>query len=506
MFFFNRNKIRTRFAPSPTGYLHIGGLRTALYGYLFARQNRGKFVLRIEDTDQTREVAGAVENLLKSLKWAGLEPDEGVLLNRRGKIAEKGRFGPYTQSKRVKIYQKYAQKLVKMGQAYYCFCRTERLEALRQIQEKEGKPTRYDWHCRHLTNNEIKFKLEKSESSVIRLKVPENQEIEFTDWVRGRVKFDTNEIDDQILLKSDGFPTYHLANVIDDHLMKISHIIRGEEWLSSAPKHILLYAMFGWPAPEFIHLPLILNPDRSKLSKRQGDVAVEDYIKQGYLPQAIINFVALLGWNPGTEQETFFLEELIDVFDLSRVHKAGAIFNQEKLDWLNGEYIKKLPLERFVELAMPFLELFPLIKREGNLKKILALEQPRIKKLSEVGEGVKFFFEEELNYEPELLIWKKSPPKANSLPKDRKPTILKNLELLIVELEKYSKGEWIKETLETSIKNFIVSNNLNNGEVLWPMRVALTGLEKSPTPFEVAEILGQEKTISRLKAAVSLLK
>jgi len=288
----------------------MGGLRTALYEYIFAKQNKGTFVLRLEDTDQTREVEGAIESLLKSLKWAGLTPDEGVFLGYDGKVAEKGNFGPYTQSKRVKIYQKYAQKLLAGSQAYYCFCPPERLEQLKTKQQAAGQPTHYDRACLKLTEDEIQAKLAIGERHVIRFKVPAGQEVKFNDAVKGEIKFSANDLDDQIILKSDGFPTYHLASVVDDYLMKINYVIRGEEWLSSTPKHILLYQAFSWPVPQFAHLPLLLNPNKSKLSKRQGDVAVEAYRDQGYLPKALINFVALLGWNPGTEQEIFSLAEL----------------------------------------------------------------------------------------------------------------------------------------------------------------------------------------------------
>lgn len=487
-------KIRTRFAPSPTGFLHVGGLRTALYAYLFTKQNKGDFILRIEDTDQTREVGGATQKLLESLKWTGLEPDEGVITDKQGKIAEKGNLGPYIQSKRTKLYQKYAKKLVEDNNAYYCFCSPERLENLRRQQQAEKKPTHYDWHCRHLTKQEIEEKLEKKVKYVVRMKVPENQELTFVDWVRGEVKIRTADIDDQVILKSDGFPTYHLANVIDDHLMKISHVIRGEEWLPSTPKHILLYMFLKWETPQFIHLPLLLNSDKSKLSKRQGDIAIEDYWAQGYLPEALINFIALLGWNPGTDQEIFSLAELIKKFNLTKIHKAGAVFNQKKLDWMNSEYIKKIDDKQFTELTRPILEK-KFQNLPNNLEKILKLEKERINRLNEVGDNVKFFFTDDLKYDPQLLIWKKT---------DQEITI-KNLEILINELKKYQIGDWTSAKLEKNILKFIKQNNLNNGDVLWPMRVALTGEQKSPPPFEIAEILGQEKSLARLNIALNFL-
>ncbi|MEK7167745.1 MAG: glutamate--tRNA ligase, partial [Patescibacteria group bacterium] len=371
------------------------------------------------------------------------------------------------------------------------FCSPERLESLRKMQEASHQPTKYDWHCRHLTEAEIKEKKEAGEKYVIRMKVPENQELEFTDWIRGKIKIETKEIDDQIILKSDGFPTYHLASVVDDHLMQISHVIRGEEWLPSTPKHILLYLFFGWETPQFIHLPLILNPDKTKLSKRQGDVAVEDYLKQGYLPEALINYIVLLGWNPGTEQEIFSLAELIRSFDLTKVHKAGAVFSREKLDWMNREYLKKMPSAEFQKTALPYLkENYPGV--EFN-PKIFALEQQRISRLDEMGEGIQFIFQE-IPYDPSLLIWKNV----------EKEKIKENLILISTELEKYS-GQWEAKDLENHLIAFIKEKGLSNGEMLWPMRTALSGLDKSPSPFELADVLGKEKTLARLRKGIDLL-
>ncbi len=493
-------KVRTRFAPSPTGYLHVGSLRTALYSYLYAKQNKGDFLLRIEDTDQTREVEGAVENLLKTLDWAGVNPDEGVYLDSEGKISEKGNFGPYTQSKRLDIYQKFAQKLLKEGKAYYCFCKPERLEELRKNQEAQKQPTRYDRHCCNLSNQEVREKLEAGEKFVIRMKVPENQEIKFKDAVRGDVSINSNEVDDQIILKSDGFPTYHLAVVVDDHLMEITHVFRGEEWISSTPKHIILYQAFGWDIPEFVHISLTLNPDRTKLSKRQGAVAVEDFKEAGYLPETLNNFIVLLGWNPGTEQEIFSMEEMIKNFDLKKLNKSGAVFDREKLDWMNGEYIKQTDLDRFVELAKPFFEKNTNIKLEAlgqtTIEKIFILEKQRISKLSEIGQGIGFLFQDKLDYDDKMLIWKKSDIES----------ALNNLNILSEELNGYSETDWNAKILEEKIIAFIKNNNLTNGEILWPMRVALTGAEKSPTPFEVADILGKEKSIARIKEAINKLK
>ncbi|MFA4891372.1 MAG: glutamate--tRNA ligase, partial [Candidatus Gracilibacteria bacterium] len=331
--------IKTRFAPSPTGYLHVGGLRTALYCYLFARKNKGKFILRIEDTDRERFVEGATEALICTLDWIGLDRDEGPI----SQTEQKGDFGPYIQSQRSDIYRKYADELVKKGAAYYCFCTKERLDELRHTQEKSKQATMYDRKCGEIPLEEARKRIAAGEPHVIRQRIP-YETLKFKDLIRGTIQFDGKIIDDQVLVKSDGFPTYHLANVVDDHLMGITHVIRGEEWLPSTPKHIFLYRAFGWKEPEFAHIPLLLNKDRSKLSKRQGHVAVEEYINDGYTKEAIINFVALLGWHPGAgeENELFSLTELEERFSLDRVHKAGAIFDIEKLDWFNWLWQKRL--------------------------------------------------------------------------------------------------------------------------------------------------------------------
>ncbi len=493
----NTQTIRTRFAPSPTGYLHVGGLRTALYAYLMAKQAGGQFLVRIEDTDQSRKVDGAVKTILDALYWTQIIPDEGVMLNNQGEVVEKGKLGPYVQSKRLDIYHTYAKKLVDQGQAYYCFCSEQRLDNLRKTQQAAKQPTRYDWHCRNLTPIEVKERLKNGDPYVIRLKVPADQTLEFEDWVRGQVKISTNDIDDQVLLKSDGYPTYHLAVVVDDHLMNITHVIRGEEWLSSTPKHILLYMYFGWEVPQYLHISLTLNTDRSKLSKRQGDVAVGDYQKQGYLPAALLNFVALLGWNPGTDQEIMSLDEMIQQFDFSRIHKAGAIFDRDKLDWMNGEYIRKMSFAQFKTAVMPFLQQnFPTLPPNLPLDQFLALEQTRIVTLNQIGLEVSYLLTDRLEYDPKLLVWKKSDVKTT---KD-------NLLNLIAELKSYAEADWLADKLEAKIIQYISDHKLSNGEVLWPMRVALTGQQKSATPFEVAAILGQVKTLSRLAQAVDLLE
>ncbi|MBU1036990.1 glutamate--tRNA ligase [Patescibacteria group bacterium] len=477
-------KIKTRFAPSPTGQLHIGGLRTALYNYLFTKQHKGKFVLRIEDTDRSRYVENAEIKLIQTLSKIGLNWDEGPVMGKTTEITEKGQNKPYFQSKRVKIYQEYAEKLIKSGNAYYCFCSEDRLKKLREKQQQNNQPTRYDGLCRKLSETEIQKKLQNQEPFVIRLKVPQSGEVTFKDIIRGQVKIQTEDIDDQILFKSDGFPTYHLANVVDDNLMGITHVIRGEEWLPSTPKHILLYRALGWTMPQFAHLPLLLNPDRSKLSKRQSDVSVEDYLDKGYLPEALLNYVALLGWHPKDDKEIFSLKNLIKHFDLQRVQKAGAIFDLKKLKWLNCHYIKQKPVKELVKLCEKFL---PEVDSK-LLTKILEVEKTRIEYLGEVGELAEFFIKL-ADYPAALLIFKKSN-------KEKTLQGLKTAEDSLNNLKSWNKAK-ILQTLTKATEEF----NLTNGDVFWPVRVAASGKDKSPAPEEILEILGKEEGLKRIKLA-----
>ncbi len=479
--------IKTRFAPSPTGYLHIGGLRTALYNYLYAKQNKGKFVLRIEDTDQKREVKGALESLMQTLKNLGLNWDEGPKRGIITKITNKGQNGPYLQSKRLKIYQKYAQKLLESGQAYYCFCSEERLANLKQEQEEKKLPPKYDGLCQKLSPEEINSKLKAENLKVIRLKVPQNREVVFNDLIRGQIKFKASEIDDQILMKSDGFPTYHLANVVDDHLMKITHVIRGEEWLSSTPKHILMYGAFAWTPPFYAHLPHLLNSDKTKLSKRQGDVAVENYLVKGYLPEALINYVALLGWHLPGDREIFSLSELIKEFSLERVRSSGAIFDINKLNWFNCHYIRQLPEKELLKKCAKFL---PNINK-NTLLKILKVERERLDNLSEIGEKVKFFLELP-DYDALILIFKKS----------TKEITFKGLKLSLSALENINDKSWQKENLNQALLKVVGDNNLTNGDIFWPIRVAVSGQAKSPSPEEIMEVLGKKESLKRIKIAM----
>lgn len=500
------SEIRTRFAPSPTGFVHVGSLRTALFSFLFARKMGGKNILRIEDTDQNRLVEGAVENLIKVLGEVGIEFDEGFFLNPDGSLAQTGEYGPYLQSERLSIYQKHAEELLNSGHAYYCFCSEERLDILRKEQVALKKPPMYDGLCRNMSLTETQKKLEEFKENgtkpVIRQAIPKEGQTIIHDLIYKDILVENKILDDQVLIKSDGFPTYHLAVVVDDHLMKITHVIRGEEWIASTPKHLLLYKAFGWEPTEFAHLPLILNPDKTKLSKRQGDVSVESYLNKGYLKEALINFVAFLGWNPKTSQEIFSLEELISSFDLSKINKAGAVFDLEKLDWMNGLYIRNTNIDELTYFAKPFWKTAKLIDDAVDfefLKDIMSLEKERLKKISDIVDRTRYFFEEP-DYETALLVWKKS---------DLTQTlnVLKDLRGLFENMDSSISK---KSQIEEYIRAYITNNSLDLGTVLWPLRVSMSGLAASPGPFEITEVLlkayGKEKIVTRLKKAISKIE
>lgn len=530
--------IKTRFAPSPTGYLHVGGLRTALYCYLFAKKSGGKFALRIEDTDQERFVPGALENLIDTLHWIGITYDEGPVrkdfADKNSEIIEKGDVGPYIQSKRTAIYKEQVQKLIDEGHAYRCFCTKERLDEMRERQAANKQAPMYDRKCLDLPQSEIEEKIKAGEKFVIRQKIPYGT-LKFKDLIRGNVQFDGKTIDDQVLIKSDGFPTYHLANVVDDHFMEITHVIRGEEWLPSTPKHIALYQAFGWNPPEFAHLPLLLNADRSKLSKRQGDVAVEDYIKKGYLREAIINFVAFLGWNPGSgeEAEIFSLEELEKAFSIEKVHKSGAIFNLEKLDWFNWRWKKRLfnaELEKDAKEIDPavvitearkdqFTYTFSDPKKEEQFQKtrsekllkicknylekdysdneklmkaLLTVEEKILREPKDINAQINFYFTPQ-EYSKELLTHVKMGVDLNQA--------LTSLKAGKEDLEKLS--DWNLKTLQETLMQTVARLGVKNGQLLWPLRAALSGLEFSPGVFELAWVLGKDETLKRLETAVN---
>lgn len=506
----NLANIRVRIAPSPTGFVHVGNLRTILYNYLFAKHYKGKFIIRIEDTDQSRLVPKALENLLRVLQWAGIEGDEGPYLTKDGKIKEKGDLGPYTQSKRLEIYKQQIQVLLDKNKAYYCFCPKQRLDDLREDQRKNNLPPKYDNFCRDLSKKEAQAMLDAGTPYVIRFKMPENRDVVFSDLIRGEIKVNTKDLDDYVLIKSDGFPTYHFANIVDDHLMKITQVMRGDEWIASTPKHVLLYEAFGWQPPQFAHLPILLSKSKKKLSKRDGDTSVQDFIDQGYLKDAFINFIALLGWNAGTEQEVYTLSELTKQFTLDNVHKAGAVFDLDKLDWINGIYLRKLSADEFYEKCLPYLLKAGIVtvKKESleinstgekvkpsYVKDILSLEQSRIKKLDEIAEAVKFFFDQELTYEAKDLIWKKS---------DKKTT-LTSLKSLVTLLQQTDESSFDAEKLKALISDFMGKNSIDTGSLLWPMRFGLSGRAKSPDPFELAGAMGKEKTLKRLDAAIKKL-
>ncbi|MDO8592795.1 MAG: glutamate--tRNA ligase [bacterium] len=502
--------IRLRFAPSPTGWLHIGSLRTVLFNYLITKSLGGALILRIEDTDQKREVAGAVEKLIDILDWLGIKFDEGPHIA--------GEFGPYTQSQRLEIYKKYSDELLAAGKAYRCFCAGERLDDMRQRQQAQKLPPRYDRTCRDLPETEIERKLDAGEKFVIRQKMPLEGEIIVHDELRGQIKFMAADLDDQVLIKSNGIPTYQFASVVDDHLMQISHVLRGDEWLSSFPKNILLYQAFGWEPPKFIHLPLILNKGGGKLSKRQGDVAVEDFRAKGYLPEALLNFVALQGWHPKDDQEVMTMEEMIEKFRIENLGISPAVFDIEKLDYFNGWYIRHKTVEELTKLCLPFLaeagiiEEFSIFnfqfsmkfknKKTGKeinfeyIKKVIALEQERLKKLSDIGEATRFFFEDKFEYEPELLIWKKMDMAQ----------VKNNLEEIHRALEKIPAGSWTNDSIEDALMAHIQARGGKVGEYLWPMRAALTGRQASPGPFDVAEVLGKEGSLNRVRLAADKLE
>lgn len=493
--------VRTRFAPSPTGFLHVGGLRTALYSYLFAKNQGGDFILRIEDTDQKRLVPGAIESLVSTLETVGLSCDEGFRFH-DGTCEQHGNSGPYIQSERLDLYQRYANELVERRLAYHCFCSAERLAEMREIQISAKRAPRYDRHCLSLEPSEVEARRSTGEASVIRFRIPDDRDIEFTDLIRGTVKFHTRDMDDQVIIKSDGFPTYHLAVVVDDHLMEVTHVIRGEEWLSSTPKHILIYEALGWQPTEFGHLPLLLNPDKSKLSKRQGDVAVEDYLAKGYLKEALINFVALLGWNPGkgSTQEIFTLTELVEKFDLTKVNKAGAVFDIKKLDWMNAEYIKRMDTDSlFARLKKGnFLEK-ELIRKAPDpmqtdvfLKRVLTIEQDRLAKLSEFGEQNPFFFTDTVEYAVDLLRWKENTPALIQEALKKARAILGTLD------------ESMWETHAELERVLLEAAGEKRGDFLWPLRVALSGAQRSPSPFDCAWVLGKNQTLERIDKAIRI--
>tara|TARA_R110002049_G_scaffold59518_7_gene160922 strand:+ start:3108 stop:4619 length:1512 start_codon:yes stop_codon:yes gene_type:complete len=496
-------KVRVRFAPSPTGPLHIGGVRTALFNYLFAKKHEGDFLLRIEDTDQNRYVPGAEEYIVEALNWLNIPFDEGI-----GK--EKG-FGPYRQSERKHLYKEYADALIASGNAYYAFDTSEELDAHRKDHETKGKTFIYNWHNRlklknslALSEEEVQNKINANEDYVIRFKSPENETLQLTDIIRGNIEIDTNILDDKVLFKSDGMPTYHLANIVDDHLMEISHVIRGEEWLPSLALHVLLYRAFGWDAPQFAHLPLIMKPQgKGKLSKRDGDKmgfpvfplewktkegeVFSGYREDGYLPEAVVNMLAFLGWNPGTEQEIFSLDELVNSFELERVHKAGAKFDPDKTKWYQHHYLQTMDEDVLIAQFEQVLK-NKNVSSSLDLNTIVPLLKERATFVSDLWDQGNFFFESPKHYD------EKASAKAF---KEETPDFLRYVITLMSATEDFSAAN-----LSEEIKGWITSEGIGFGKVMMPLRLALVGEMKGPDVFEIASILGKEETVARIENAI----
>ena len=479
--------VRTRFAPSPTGYMHVGNLRTALYAYLTAKSMGGKMILRIEDTDQERQVEGAVDIIYNTMRDTGLLWDEGPDIG--------GPVGPYVQSERIGIYKEYALKLVELGAAYYCFCDKERLEEVRELQKASGIAPQYDRHCRNLTPEEVQAKLDAGEPYVIRQKVPLEGTTTFDDVVYGSITVENSTLDDQILLKADGFPTYNFANVVDDHLMGITHVIRGSEYLSSAPKYNLLYEAFGWEIPIYMHCPPVMKDATHKLSKRNGDASYQDLVAQGYLKEAILNYILLLGWSPKGEKEVFSLPEMIEAFDIHGISKSPAIFDTVKLRFLNGEYIRAQTPEQFHDMALPWIRKG--VKREDvDTKLIASLLQPRCEVLGDIPEQLDFI-DELPDYSTDLYVSKKM--------KTNEETSLEILRQILPVME--AMDDFSDEAVHTAMFDLIAKLGVKNGYLLWPLRIALSGKQFTPGGgVEIAAILGKEESLKRLKKGIEKLE
>lgn len=502
--------VRVRFAPSPTGALHIGGVRTALYNYLFAKKNNGTFILRIEDTDQTRYVANAEKYIIDALNWCNIPFDEGPGKNEK--------FGPYRQSERKEIYKKYAKILIEKGWAYYAFDTAEALDFLRKEHEENGKTFIYNWHNRTkgklinslvLNEEEVQKKINNGDDFVIRFKSPQDEILEMEDEIRGKITIDTNTLDDKILFKSDGMPTYHLANIVDDHLMEITHVIRGEEWLPSMALHKLLYKAFDWNAPKFAHLPLILKPiGKGKLSKRDGDQLgfpvfplaytneetgdiSRGYKEDGYFADGFINMLALLGWNPGTEQEIFSLDELIQAFDLKRVSKSGAKFNPDKTKWFNQQYMQQKSNSELASLFAIILSEKGIFREQIFVEKIISMIKERATFVNDFWELSNYFFETPTEFDEKAVA------------KNWKEETRNLMEQLLIEIEKIN--DFSTENLENNIKEWITKNNIGFGKVMQPLRLSLVGALKGPHLFDIMEMIGKEETIKRIENAIKNL-
>jgi len=502
------DNVRVRFAPSPTGPLHIGGVRTALFNYLFAKKYNGTFVLRIEDTDQTRYVKNAEQYIIDALKWCNIPFDEGPGNNEK--------FGPYRQSERKDLYKSYANELIENGWAYYAFDTAEELDAHRKNHEENGKTFTYNWHNREklnsslaLSTDEVKAKLATGDKYVVRFKTPQDETLILEDEIRGKIKIDTNVLDDKVLFKSDGMPTYHLANIVDDHLMEISHVIRGEEWLPSLPLHVLLYRAFDWQAPKFAHLPLILKPvGKGKLSKRDGDKlgfpvfpleytneksgdVSRGYKEDGYFNDAFINMLALLGWNPGTEQEIFSLEGLIEAFDLSRVSKSGAKFSPDKTNWFNQQYLQQKTNEELTTLYTPILSEKGITTNVVYTTKVVSLIKERATFVADFWELSSFFFENPVDYDAKA---------AKKQWKETTGVLMEELTTVISKIEDFT-----IENAQTDIKGWITAKEIGFGKVMQPLRLSLVGKLAGPDLFDIMTMIGKENTITRIKSAIEIL-
>ncbi len=481
------SKIRTRFAPSPTGRMHVGNLRTALYAYLIAKHENGDFLLRIEDTDQERYVEGAIDIIYRTLEKTGLIHDEGP--------DKDGGVGPYVQSERqaAGIYLKYAKELVEKGEAYYCFCTQERLEGLKKTVNGEEIMS-YDKHCLGLSKEEVEANLAAGMPYVIRQNNPTEGKTTFHDELYGDISVENSELDDMVLIKSDGYPTYNFANVVDDHLMGITHVVRGNEYLSSSPKYNRLYDAFGWEVPKYVHVPLITNEEHKKLSKRSGHSSYEDLIDQGFLTEAVVNFVALLGWSPEDNNEIFSLQELVEKFDYHHISKSPAVFDINKLKWMNGEYMKAMEFDRFYEMAEPYLKKY--ITKDLDLKKIAAMVKTRIEVFPDI-EGHVDFFEELPEYDPQMYIHKKMKTTMES-----SLEVLKELLPVLEKQEDYS-----NDALYEALSAYVKDKGCKNGYVMWPIRTAVSGKQMTPAgATEIMEVLGKEESLSRIRKGIELLE
>jgi len=485
-------KIRVRFAPSPTGYLHIGGARTALFNWLYARHYNGTFALRIEDTDQVRSTEEAVNVILEGMKWLGLGWDEGP--------GKGGEYGPYYQMQRLHLYQKYAEQLLKDKKAYYCYCTREELAESREKQSKENKSLKYDRHCLNLSEEDKKRYETEGRKRVIRLKIP-TREIAFNDLLRGEVTFDGGLLSDFVIMKSDGIPTYNYAVVVDDVLMKITDVMRGDDHISNTPKQIVIYEALGFDVPKFAHIPMIMGQDHARLSKRHGATSVMEYKKMGYIPEAVVNYIAHLGWSSGSEKEIFSKEELIKEFTLDKISKHAAVFNTEKLNWFNSEYLKKMSIDSLTKMLLPFLKEANYIESEGSLslakneyiKEVVKLLQGRIKNFSQFIDYADYFFVDKINIEPQAF--------DSVLNKEGVPCILQALQEKLSAL-KY----WDEESIESAVREVASSLQIKGGQIIHPTRVSLSGKKVGPGLFELMVVLGQNKTVKRLKEAIEKIK